>query len=133
LATPGELTQAHLKRLPHQADFAENGQWLAGGEQAMRKLVVRIDRDLSDLIPGFMARKRQDVDVIRTAADASNHVALGELGHKIKGEGGSYGFDGISKIGTKLELAAKAQDPIEARRQADRLLEYLDSVEIIYE
>ena len=99
----------------------------------MQKIVVRIDPDLSDLIPGFMARKRQDAEGIRAAADTGNYAALSEIGHKIKGEGGSYGLDGISEIGAKLELAAKSRDSAGARRQGDALLEYLDSVEIIYD
>jgi HPt (histidine-containing phosphotransfer) domain-containing protein len=99
----------------------------------VQKIVVRIDPDLSDLIPGFMARKRQDAEAIRAAADTGNYAALSEIGHKIKGEGGSYGLDGISEIGTKLELAATARDSAGARRQGDDLLEYLDAVEIIYE
>jgi HPt (histidine-containing phosphotransfer) domain-containing protein len=99
----------------------------------MPKIVVRIDPDLSDLIPGFTARKRQDVDAIRVAAAAGNHATLSDLGHKIKGEGGSYGLDRISEIGAKLELAAKAQDAAEAQRLADELGDYLDRIEIIYE
>jgi HPt (histidine-containing phosphotransfer) domain-containing protein len=101
--------------------------------EAMPKIVVRIDPDLSDLIPGFLARKRQDVDAIRVAAAAGNHTALSDLGHKIKGEGGSYGLDRISEIGANLELAAKAQDAVEAQRQAEALTEFLDAVEILYD
>jgi HPt (histidine-containing phosphotransfer) domain-containing protein len=99
----------------------------------MPKIVARIDPDLSDLIPGFLARKRLDVEAIRVAAAAGNHKALSDLGHKIKGEGGSYGLDRISEIGANLELAAKAQDAAEVQRQAEALEEFLDAVEIVYD
>ena|SRR5713226_8313152 len=99
----------------------------------MAKIVVRIDPDLSDLLPEFMARKRLDAEVIRNAAAAGDHPKLSDLGHRIKGEGGSYGLDEISEIGAKLELAAKASDVAAARRHADELIAYLDAVEIIYE
>ena len=99
----------------------------------MSKFVVPVDPDLSDLIPGFLARKRQDAEAIRAAADAQDYATLSSLGHKIKGEGGSYGLDGISTIGEQVELAAKQQDLQAIRQLADNLIDYLDSVEIVFE
>lgn len=99
----------------------------------MSKLVVKIDPDLSDLIPGFMARKHQDVEAIRAAAYTSDYATLGDLGHKIKGEGGSYGLAEISQIGEQLEAAARKQDAVECLSLADRLSEYLNTVEIVFE
>ena len=99
----------------------------------MSKLIVKIDPDLSDLIPGFMARKHQDVEAIRTAAGNAEYATLSNLGHKIKGEGGSYGLDGISAIGEELETAAQKQDAGACRDLADRLAQYLNDVEIVFE
>lgn len=99
----------------------------------MRKLVVKIDPDLSDLIPGFMARKHQDVEAMRAAAYHSDYATLGSLGHKIKGEGGSYGLDEITSIGEQLEAAARKLDTAECLLLADRLSEYLNTVEIVFE
>ena len=109
---------------------ARNGS--SGGNE-LDKFVVRIDPDLSDLVPGFLANKRNDSHQIMAAADRSDFDALGRIGHKIKGEGGSYGLDKISDIGAELEHAAKAADPEAARRCARELLNYLDAVEVVYE
>ena len=99
----------------------------------MSKLIVKIDPDLSDLIPGFLARKHQDVEAIRTSAKHRDYAAIGNLGHKIKGEGGSYGLDEISQIGEQLETAARKLDTAECLSLADCLSEYLNTVEIVFE
>jgi len=99
----------------------------------MSKLIVKVDPDLSDLIPGFMARKHQDVEAIRAAVISADYAGLSNLGHKIKGEGGSYGLDRISAIGEELEAAAQRQDATACQDLADRLAEYLNTVEIVFE
>jgi CheY-like chemotaxis protein/HPt (histidine-containing phosphotransfer) domain-containing protein len=94
--------------------------------------VVRVDPDLSDLIPGFIARKREDVATLSTAAAQNDYETLSKIGHRLKGEGGSYGFDAISEIGSAIEQAAKSRDLAGVRRGAGELSTYLESVEIIY-
>jgi hypothetical protein len=94
--------------------------------------VVHIDSDLSNLIPGFLANKRNDANKILAAAEIADFAALSTIGHKIKGEGGSYGLDAISDIGAEIEHAAKEKDVVAIRRHAQKLALYVDSVEIVY-
>jgi hypothetical protein len=51
------------------------------------------------------------------------------LGHRLMGDGGSYGFDAISEIGAALEQAATNQDSEKIRRYAGELSDYSDYVE----
>jgi PAS domain S-box-containing protein len=113
-----------------QAPKADGNRPNRGGN--LKRLVVRVDPDLSDLIPGFISHKRQDAVTIRIAADKSDYDAVIKIGHKLKGEGGSYGFDAISEIGTAIEQAAKNRNLAGVRRSVEELSTYLDSVEIIY-
>lgn len=113
-----------------QAPKADGHHANPGGK--LKRLVVRVDPDLSDLIPGFLAHKREDAARIRSAMDESDYDTLGKIGHKLKGEGGSYGFDAISEIGLALEQAAKSRDVAGVRRCVEELSAYLASVEIVY-
>jgi HPt (histidine-containing phosphotransfer) domain-containing protein len=97
------------------------------------KTVVRIDPDLSDLIPGFLARKREDARVIKDAIARADYDTLGKLGHRMKGEGGGYGFDAITDFGAALERAASLKDLAAAYRWAERLASYLEEIEVVYE
>ena len=99
----------------------------------MSRVVVHIDSDLSDLVPGFLARKREDAAAIIRAAEISDYGVLASIGHRIKGEGGSYGLDTISEIGAAVEQAATACDPAAVRQCAEQLVAFLDNLEIVYD
>jgi HPt (histidine-containing phosphotransfer) domain-containing protein len=99
----------------------------------LSKLVVRIDPDLRDLVPVFIAHKREDVQAIVAAIGRADYEALSKLGHRIRGEGGSYGFEELTEIGALLEIAAKGRDLAAIHKSAEELTTYLDSVEIVYD
>ncbi len=99
----------------------------------MKKIVVQVDPDLIDLIPGFLSNKRKDADKIAELVNNADYEALRGLGHKLKGEGGGYGLDTISDIGESLEDAAVERDLAALRECHSQLLEYLDTVEIVPE
>jgi PAS domain S-box-containing protein len=95
-------------------------------------IVVQLDQDLSDLIPGFLARKREDASAIVAAAEHGESETIARLGHKMKGEGGSYGLDAITDMGRELEQAAQLADLDAARRLARFLMNFLDRLNIVY-
>lgn len=96
------------------------------------RLTVAVDPELSDLIPNFLARKRADARVIASAVERSEFASVASLAHRLKGEGGSYGFPAISAMGAALESAAHARDRASARSVAMQILAYLERVEVIY-
>jgi len=55
------------------------------------------------------------------------------LGHGMKGAGGSWGFQGITDIGAALERAAESADNEGSRKWVGELSRYLDRVEIVYD
>jgi HPt (histidine-containing phosphotransfer) domain-containing protein len=101
----------------------------------MEKLITQIDPDLSDLIPEFLAHKRADTRAILTgiSREQVDFEALSAIGHKLKGEGGSYGLDTISVYGAEIEKAARHREIEAIRRSAEALAAYLDSLQIEYE
>lgn len=96
-------------------------------------IVVRIDKALQDLIPGYLDTRREDVQKLHRAIAVKDHETIRLLGHSMKGSGGGYGFDGITEIGQQLETAAKQQDLDGSRRLTEALKLYLDRVAVIYE
>jgi len=97
------------------------------------KIVVRVDAEIEDLIPGFLENRRKDVKTILEALDQGDYETIGLLGHRMKGAGGGYGFDAITDIGRSIEQGAKEKNPEEVRRWVKGLSEYLDRLEIVYE
>src|SRR6266436_4606415 len=101
----------------------------------MKTFIAQVDQDLCDLIPGFLAHKRGDTRAIlsHVSREQVDFESLCSIGHKLKGEGGSYGLDAISVYGAEIEQAARNHDAEAVRRYATELAAYLDSVQIEYE
>jgi HPt (histidine-containing phosphotransfer) domain-containing protein len=93
---------------------------------------VEIDESLKDLIPGFLENRKKDIEKIRLALEQADFSTIQTLGHRMKGDGGGYGFDGIGEIGTALELAAARRDRESIQRQLAKLVDYLDRISITY-
>lgn len=97
-----------------------------------KKIQIKIDPDIADLIPQFIENRHNDLHSLSEIIDASNFEAIAQLAHKIKGSAGGYGFDGLSAIAAKMEVAAKQSNLEEAKSLLVQAQEYLNSVEIIY-
>jgi len=93
---------------------------------------VRVDADLEELMPRFMANRREDAAAIENALAAGDFATIATLAHDLKGSGGGYGFDEITRIGNTLERAAKAGSRGDIQKSLDQLVRYLGQVEIVY-
>ena len=96
-------------------------------------IVVVVDRDLQDLIPGFMERRHEDLAKMRAAAAERDTETLRVTGHSMKGTGGGYGFEGLSEIGARIEAAAKQDDMAAMSDHLRALEDYLQRVEVRFE
>ena len=97
------------------------------------KILVKVDPDLADLIPGFLENRRKDITAMQEALTRDDFETVRVLGHSMKGAGGGYGFDAITDIGAALEEAAKDNNPGTVLRGLNDLAAYLDRVEVVHE
>ena len=95
------------------------------------KIIVHVDEEIEDLIPGFLENRRKDVDALQEALTNGDHETIRTLGHAMKGTGGGYGFDTITDIGSSLENAAKQKNTEEIRKGINELADYLERVEVV--
>jgi HPt (histidine-containing phosphotransfer) domain-containing protein len=102
------------------------------GGLKVEKIVVQVDADLEDLIPGYLQNRRQDAEAILQALEKQDFETIRVLGHTMKGTGGGYGFDAITEIGRALEEAAKIRDTQAINRGVSTLLDYLEAVEVVF-
>lgn len=96
------------------------------------RIAVYVDSDLKPLIPGFLENRRSDALLMSEAVVKGDFEAVRILGHSMKGVGGGYGFDEITRLGLMLEQAAKAQDSLQIKGAINLLSEYLDQVDVYY-
>lgn len=96
-------------------------------------VVVQIDPDIADLIPGFLENRRRDVLSLRQAIANSDFQAVSFIGHTMKGAGAGYGFSTISEIGAALEQGGPNGDAIPLMAAVDHLDGYLQNVTVVFE
>lgn len=100
---------------------------------AESRIVIKVDADLEELIPGFLENRRAELKQMKEALDAWDFEKLRQLGHTLKGVGGGYGFQDLSEMGRRLEEAAKSRDSEGAAAVVEDLGRYLALVDVMYE
>jgi len=103
----------------------------SGDVKPIEKIIVQVDSDLEDLIPGYLENRKKDIESITEALKKDDFETIRILGHRMKGSGRGYGFDAITDIGDSLEQASKNKNSIEIQKQANELSTYLKQVEIV--
>jgi HPt (histidine-containing phosphotransfer) domain-containing protein len=97
------------------------------------KIIVTIDPDLEELIPGFLENRAKDLTNLRAALGRNDLPAVQSIGHSLKGVGGGYGFVRLSEIGAEMERAARSGDSSTLPGLLDELADYLNRVVVSYE
>ena len=95
------------------------------------RIPVKIDAEIGELVPGFLANRSGDVERLRALAAAQGFIEIRIIGHSMKGAGGGYGFDRISEIGAAIEEAALRDDAPAVFRYCDDLADYLARVDVV--
>jgi len=93
---------------------------------------ITIDPDLEDLVPGYLDKRRKDIEQFTKFLEVKNFEELKSMGHKVKGSGGGYGFIGLSTIGAEIENAAKARDESALKKCLQQYETYVRNVKVVY-
>lgn len=94
--------------------------------------VVRADPYLAQHIPRFLENRRGEIGRMREAMRTGELAVVATLGHKLKGSGGTFGFDSLTALGARLEHAAFRKDDSGLLRIVDELAWYLEHVHVVY-
>jgi HPt (histidine-containing phosphotransfer) domain-containing protein len=95
-------------------------------------ITLYIDQGLEEIVPGFLENRRRDVQTLEAALQENNLAQIQLIGHRMRGDGGGYGFDAISTMGAALEQAAAREDRDAIRRHIAELIDFLDRVIVVY-
>ena len=95
--------------------------------------LVKVARDLEDLIPVFLRNRHKEVDSLKVALAAADFEQLRQLGHRMKGVGNSYGFALVSTFGKHIEDGARSGDRAALEAHIKQYADYLSKVQVTYE
>jgi HPt (histidine-containing phosphotransfer) domain-containing protein len=96
------------------------------------RITLQIDPELQDIVPIFLANRQKDLQKLRGALAERDFETIRVLGHRMKGDGGGYGFDRITEIGGVMELAAARRDQPAIERHTAELEDFLARVTVVY-
>lgn len=95
-------------------------------------IVIHLDPEMEEIVPKYLANRAKDCTVLREHAASGNLAEIKRLGHNMKGTGGGYGFEEISRLGDAIEQAALAGNPALVPGLVDQLAAYLARVKPVY-
>lgn len=96
------------------------------------RAVAHVDSSLRELVPRYLERRAADVAALREAARDGAFPEAHVIGHRMKGSGGGYGFDPITRMGERIETAAATLDAAGILAAADDLARYIVDVEVVF-
>jgi len=82
------------------------------------------------LLDGYLARRLEDVRVLRVALDDGRLKQARIIGHRLYGSGSAYGLPRISMLGRDIETAAEQRDTARLADAVEGLAALLDSIVI---
>ena len=95
-------------------------------------VVLQISGEFEPLMPGFLEHRRHDLLQLAEAVGREDYAQVREIGHGLKGAGGTYGLDAISAYGRALEAAAERRDGTAVREALEACTRYLDRLQLVY-
>ena len=95
-------------------------------------ITVEVNSEVQSIVPEFLENRKKDCLLINSLLERNSFSEIRTLGHRMKGAGGSFGFDDISEIGEVIEKAALAADKETISSAVLRLADYLDRVVVVY-
>ena len=78
----------------------------------------------------YIQRRKSDFTECMKALESGDWSILERVGHQVKGNAETFGFDELSPIGIALESAAKAKDLVMAKKIVKQFGEVVDSIQI---
>lgn len=81
---------------------------------------VRVPEELIDGFPMFIQRRFLDLSTLKDAVKNQDFKSVYEIGHRMKGNGATYGFDILTEVGASLMSSAKSSSLINIQHDIEK-------------
>jgi hypothetical protein len=92
------------------------------------RIRLAVEPALRELVPGFLANRRKDLEAIGRALHSGNMEAIRVVGHNIRCFSRVYGFDELTALGEALQQAAAERSTLRVVHAQAQLADYLSRV-----
>src|SRR5258706_13778014 len=94
------------------------------------RITVRVNAEIRDLVPAFLANRRKDLEAIKAALEQADFETIRLIGENMQGSGRGYGFERISVLGEQLQKKAAAGQGAGIRRLLREFRDYLPRIDV---
>jgi HPt (histidine-containing phosphotransfer) domain-containing protein len=96
----------------------------------MSKLIISVDPDLADLVPGYFENRKLELQSLKHFFQQQKWMEIQMIGHKLKGNAASYGFEKLTDLGASLEESSKSKNQEKIHQLILEIESYLMSIEL---
>jgi hypothetical protein len=93
------------------------------------RIRLSVEPGLRELVPGFLANRRKDLEVIGRALHSGNLEAIRVVGHNIRCFSRVYGFDDLTALGEEIQQAATECSTLRIVHAQTQLADYLSRID----
>lgn len=96
------------------------------------KFDVFIDEDLQDIVPGYLTNRNNELIELKKLLESKDLEGVKNIGHKLAGNAGGYGFDELGVFGRTMEDAAVNSDWNIIEECIEKIEHYISNVNVVY-
>lgn len=100
--------------------------------EAAEPIVVEVNADFEELIPGFLANRARELAELQEALAQGDFARFCAIGHRLKGVAGSYGFSVLTPLAVAFEQGGKAQSPEDCARVIEEYARILPRLQVVF-
>ncbi|MCS6320421.1 MAG: response regulator, partial [Nitrospira sp.] len=126
------IRKAHLLEAIHLYVQATTSSAPTPSGALAEPVVLQVSGEFESLMPEFLEHRRQELAQLKAALDRLDFETIQDIGHGLKGAGGTYGLDAISAYGRALEAAAMRGSVSGIREELDALRRFLERLQLVY-
>jgi PAS domain S-box-containing protein len=126
------IRKAHLLEAIHLYVHAATSSAPTPSGALAAPVVLQVSGQFEALMPEFLEHRRQELAQLKAALDRLDFETIREIGHGLKGAGGTYGLDAISAHGRALEAAATLGSVPGIREELDTFHRFLERLQLVY-
>ncbi|MFA5879125.1 MAG: Hpt domain-containing protein [Candidatus Margulisiibacteriota bacterium] len=97
----------------------------------MDKILVKINKDIMGFMPDYLQNRQTDFMNIKFALDNNDFERVKQIAHKMRGSAGLYGLMGLTDIAKEMEENALTEDKPLLVTLLQKMIFYLENIEII--
>lgn len=97
------------------------------------KKIVIVSKEIEELARRYISNRTNEVELLKKNLEVSDYHSLKVIGHRLKGNAGSYGFDDLGVFGSAIEIASNDKDNLVIINMINNIENYLQNIDIKFE